>query len=374
MPKGGATEGLVYRRGDGRVVGEYLDAEGRKRYMTSKTMTKAQMKAALRERLNERDTGVAADSEGLTVAAYLDRWLESIRDTVREGTYKPYEAIVRLHLKPALGKTKLDKLNALQLQKLYREKLKAGLSPRRVRYIHATVNKALKDAVRLRLLRQNVAEAAKPPRLVRREMDTLTREQAQVLLRTAKRTQPKLHALYALAITTGARQGELLALQRQDVDMDAGTIRIQRSVYNGRVSEPKTSSGRRTIRLSRPALDALEEHLDAHAGDPWVFATSAGTPISCHNLHNRSWKPLLKAAGLPHETKYHSLRHTAASLLLGDGVPVPVVSQLLGHADSSITLKVYAHLLPDQLGTAALAMNGLLGEEQEPPRPLHTPS
>lgn len=219
--------------------------------------------------------------------------------------------------------------------------------------------------MRWQLLRNNVAEAVKPPRPVKRDIDLLTREQVRILLRTAQRTQPKLYTLYALAVTTGARPGELLALQHGDVDLDTGTIGINRSVYNGVVSDPKTASSRRTIRLSKLALDALRDHLDAYAGDVWIFATSKDTPISCHDLHNRSWKPLLRAAGLPQKTRFHDLRHGAASMLIGEGVPVPVVSQLLGHRDSSITLRVYAHLLGDQQGTAALAMNGLLKEPEE---------
>ncbi len=136
-------EGSVYRRKDGRCMGEYVDANGRKRYISGKT--KAEVRTKLRTLLEDRDKGIAFDSEGLTVERYMDRWLESIQDKVRPGTYKPYEAIVRLHIKPTLGSTKLEKLNALQLEKLYRDKLKEGLSARRVRYIHVTIRKALKE-------------------------------------------------------------------------------------------------------------------------------------------------------------------------------------------------------------------------------------
>jgi hypothetical protein len=100
----------VYRRKDGRVVGEWTDANGKTRYMISKTMSKAEMGKAVRKKLHERDEGIAYDSENLSVEKYMDRWLEAIRDKVRPGTYKPYEAIVRLHTKPTLGRTKLDNL------------------------------------------------------------------------------------------------------------------------------------------------------------------------------------------------------------------------------------------------------------------------
>ena len=169
-------EGSVFRRADGRVVGVYEDANGRTRYITSKTMTKAEMRTAVRKKLDDRDKGIAYDSENLTVERYMDRWLESIRDKVRPGTFKPYEAIVRLHIKPTLGTTKLDKLNALQLERLYRQKLDAGLSARRVRYIYVTIYKVLKDAVRLQLRSRNVADAAIPPRPGKTEIEPLTQD------------------------------------------------------------------------------------------------------------------------------------------------------------------------------------------------------
>lgn len=362
-------EGSVYRRDDGRVVGEYRDANGRKRYITSKTKTKAEMKAAVRKALEDRDNGIAHDSENLTVEMYVERWLESTRDTVGLRTYQRSEETARLHIAPTVGKVKVDKLTAMQLDELYRKKLEAGLSPRSVQIVHATAYKALRQAVRWRLVQSNIAEHATPPKSVGRDMQPLTRDQTQKLLRTARRTQPKLYALYVLAITTGARLGELLALDRTSVDFEAGTLRIFKSVHNGRVTSPKTTSGRRTIKLSKLALDTLRDHLSSFAGDVWLFQSPVNPDTSIHRatLHVTYWKPLLEAAGLPRETRFHDLRHTAASLLLGEGVPVPVVSQLLGHADGSITLKVYAHMLPDHQGTAALAMNSLLnGPGAEP--------
>ena len=353
-------EGSVYRRKDGRVVGEYEDANGKKRYLSGKT--KVEVRKKLRKLLQDRDAGIAYDSEGLTVERYMDRWLASIQDKVRPGTYKPYEAITRLHIKPALGKTKLERLNALQLERLYREKLEAGLSARRVRYIHVTIRKALKDAVRLQLLSRNVADAARPPQPVRVEIEPLTQEQMRSLLQVAR--GDKLEALYVLAVTTGMRQGELLGLQWRDIDLDTGTLRVNRSVYDGTVSPPKTASGRRTIRLSKLAVRALKKHRGVAARQrlsEWVFASSTGTPLGHQNLHNRSWKPLLRHAGLPYSTRFHDLRHSCISLLLARGVPIKVVSEMAGHADVSITLSVYGHVLPEMQGTAADGMDEALG-------------
>jgi integrase len=355
-------EGSVFKRKDGRVVGVYEDANGKTRYITSKTMTKAEMRAAVRKALEERDRGIAYDSENLTVEKYMDRWLESIKDKVRPGTYKPYEAIVRLHVKPTLGRTKLDKLNAMQLERLYGQKLDAGLSARRVRYIHVTIRKALKDAVRLQVLSRNVADAAIPPRANKSEIEPLTQDQMRSLLDAAR--ADKLEALYVLAITTGMRQGELLGLQWKDIDLEEGTLRVNRSVYEGVVSPPKTNAGRRTIRLSKLAIATLRNHRVKSAKSrisEWVFPNAKGTTIGHQNLHNRSWKPLLRRAGLPHSVRFHDMRHSCISLLLARGVPIKVVSEMAGHADVSITLSVYGHVLPDMQSTAADGIDEALG-------------
>ena len=364
-------EGLVYQRKDGRYCGKYVDeTTGTTRYVYGKNKT--DVRAKLKQAMKASEEGIV--TANITFGEYLNQWLESVRDAVGVRTYRRSEETVRLHIKPRVGRIKLDKLTTLQLDALYREKLAEGLSSRSVQIIHATAHKALKQAAKWRMVRENVAEHATPPRSVKKETNVLTKEQVQILLNTAKRNQPNLYALYALATTTGARLGELLALQPSDVDMDLGTLRIARSVHNGCVSQPKTRAGCRTIMLARIALDALHEHLDKYAGDTWLFPSPVYSDTSIHRstLHITYWKPLLKKAGLPQEIRFHDLRHSAASLLIAEGVPVPVVSQLLGHADSSITLRVYAHLLKDQQGTAALAMNGLLEEPDRTPSPAET--
>ena len=149
----------------------------------------------------------------------------------------------------------------------------------------------------------------------------------------------------------------MFGLKWSDVDLEAGTVQVRRTVAaDGTVNPPKTSSGRRTIRLSRLATQALSRQPRTAE---WIFPSTAGTPIGVCNFHKNSWKPLLKRAGLP-PTKFHDLRHTAATLMLSRGVPVKVVSEMLGHADVSTTLSIYAHVLPDMQGPAADAVDDLL--------------
>ena len=358
-------EGSIYKRKDGRWCGKYVDANGKTRYVYGKT--KAEVRTKLTKAIADKDAGVVYDAGMLTVGEYLDRWLDSVEDSLRPGAFRRYEESCCLHIKPELGKVRLSRLNALQLQALYRKKLDEGLASRTVQIIHATLNKALKQAVRWSLVSRNVAQAVTPPRPVKREIQPLTRAQMRALLDEA-RCSDKLYALYVLAVTTGMRQGEIIGLQWKDVNLETGTLTINRSVFNGKVSLPKTLSGRRTIRLSKLAMSALKQHrlnVGKQHYSEWVFSTKAGTPISCHNLHNRSWKPLLERAGLPHTTRFHDLRHSCISLLLARGVPVKVVSEMAGHADVSITLSVYGHVLPDMQSLSADAMDNALEDDDQ---------
>ena len=348
-PKG---SGSIYTRKDGRVVGEY-EANGKKRYVYGKS--KKDVAAKLAKAIVDRDAGLVYDSGKLTVGAYLDKWLDTIRDTLRKRTVQRHEQIARLHLKPTLGKVKLDKLNALQLQTLYRQKLDSGLSPRTVQIIHATLYKALKQAVRWQLIPRNVAEAVNSPKAPKAEINPLTVAQVKSLLNAAR--GDRLEALYILAVTTGLRSGELLGLQWRDVDLEARVLQVRRTVFNGEVNAPKTARSNRSIKLSNIATDALRRHPRAFE---WVFSSNAGTSMSVHNLHNRSWKPLLKRAGLPLSTRFHDLRHTCATLLISKGVHPKLVQELLGHSSIEMTLDTYSHVLPNMGDAAAGAMDDAL--------------
>lgn len=167
----------------------------------------------------------------------------------------------------------------------------------------------------------------------------------------------KLEALYVLAVSTGLRQGELLGLKREDVDLQEGVLRVRRTVFNGVVNAPKTARSNRTVRLTNEAIRALREHQVGGAGE-WGFTTRVGTSVSPHNLTNRSWKPLLRKAGLPQSTRFHDLRHTCATLLLTKDVHPKIVQAMLGHSSITITLDLYSHVLPDMQEKAMKAMDG----------------
>ncbi len=143
------------------------------------------------------------------------------------------------------------------MQSLYRSKLDSGLSPRTVQIIHASLHKVLKQAVMWSLIPRNICEAVNPPRVPKAEIKPLDTEQAKRLLKTAKEAQPEFHALYVLAVTTGMHSGELLGLQWRDIDLEVGTLRVSRTVFNGKINTPKTARSRHNIKLPRLAVRAL---------------------------------------------------------------------------------------------------------------------
>ncbi len=215
----------------------------------------------------------------------------------------------------------------------------------------------MKQAVTWSLIPRNVTEAVEPPREQKKEIRPLDEDQVKRLLKAVRGDQ--LEALYVLAITTGMRSGELLGLRWEDVDLQTGTLQVRRTVFNGRIEPPKTLKGKRSIRLTQTSITALRKHPRA---SEWIFSTKVGTPMSVHNLHNRSWKPLLKKTALPLDTRFHDLRHTAATLLLSRGVHPKIVQELLGHSSISITLDTYSHVLPNMQEKAVEAMEDIFGD------------
>lgn len=192
-------------------------------------------------------------------------------DTVKAATFERYEQITRLHLKPALGRIKLKALTPAHVRGIYREKLEAGSSARTVRYIHTTLHKALKQAVMDGQIPRNATGAVKPPQPTREEMHPLTPEQAKLLLLVAHESGDRLEALYVLAINTGLRQGELLGLKWDDVDLEDGSLQVRRTLAitkNGSVfTTPKTSGSRRSVKLTSKAIEALRNHLERQIGE-----------------------------------------------------------------------------------------------------------
>jgi integrase len=317
---------------------------------------------------------VSLPSDRVTVADFAAQWLKAIRSTIRPRTEEIYESMVRVHVVPRIGRIRLARLSAPDLQRLYADAAAAGLSPKSVRHVHVLMHNMLEKAVRWDLVIRNVADLVEAPRVPHRDLVVIDGAQARAFLAACR--SHRLEALFVLAITTGARSGELLALPWDQVDLGAGTITIRRSLQelDGKfaLTEPKTNRSRRTIAIPPVAVEALRRHHirqleeSLRLGPAWrnewnlVFTNQAGAPVDRHNLLPRDFRPLLARAGLPVSLRFHDLRHIAASLALGQGMPIPAVSEMLGHADAAITLRVYAHAVPGVQRQVAQAMQAIL--------------
>lgn len=350
-------EGSIYCRSDGRYVGQYNDGI-KKRYIYGKDKESVRVKLA--KAIAERDQGFVFDSDNLTVGEYLELWLQAIEHSVSARTWHGHKEKVRLHIAGLLGGIKLEKLTAPQVQSLYKKKLNSGLHTNTVRKIHATLYKALKQAVKWQLVPRNICDAVIVPKEVREEVEILSRESVNLLLKTSE--DDPLHALYVMAVSTGLRQGELLALGWDCVDFERGLVKVKRTAWKGVAGEPKTPRSRRTVALSQLATRALRKHRQSQdATCRWVFPSRVGTLIDNHNFIHYRWKKLLYKAELPQSIRFHSLRHTCCVMLLSEGINPRVVADQLGHADVGFTLRVYADALSSMSNGAADVMDDLLG-------------
>jgi integrase len=350
---------------------------------------KADAEAALRAELGRRDSGVTLDPGKVTVAALATRWLAHVRMTRDEGTAVEYERYLRNHVLPVLGGQQLKTLGPADLDGLYARLLQGprldgrpgGLSARTVRNIHKTIHRMLHQAVRWRLLAVNPAADLELPPVVEPQMVTLDHAQARRLLEVA--ASPRRAGWWAplllLAVATGARRGELLALRWADLDVDTGTATIRRTLRRGqaglRYKTPKTRAGQRTVGLGpqtvaalrRLRADQLERRLAFgaayHAEDDLVVCKVDGAPLRPDHVSSE-FRRLAARAGLPSEVHLHTLRHSAASFLAAAGVPASDIAAQLGHADGgALALRVYVHPLEENKRRAAAQLDQVIGGE-----------
>ncbi len=372
--KRGNSEGSIRRRSDGRWEARVVLENGQRKSFYAKT--RQEVSRLLAGALRDRDAGLPIVGEKQTVEQYLTQWLNDIKPTIRLRSWIRYEEAVRLHVLPRLGSVVLSRLSPQQVQSLYTVKLSEGLAPATVARIHAVLRRAFGEATRMGISQRNVVALVRPPRPIAKEMRVLTPEQARIFL--AAVVDDPLEALYVLALTTGMRRGEMLALHWADVNLEARFIQVRFTVQHiagAQVlySPPKTARSRRKVALSARAVDALQKHRQrqeqqrAIVGANWgdndlVFTTATGEPMRGNHILQRNFAPILRRAGLP-PMRFHDLRHTAATLLLMQGIHPKIVSEMLGHSTISMTLDTYSHVLPDMQRDATAAFDRLFGED-----------
>ncbi len=381
--KRGNGEGSISRRKTGGWMAQYAvyTAESRKR-KTIYGKTRAEVAKKLSKALSDREGGLIFDAGNLTVGQYMTRWLsDSVKGVVKETTHANYSYITRVHIFPALGRVKLKNLTPAHVRHFYGEKAhNTNLSAATVKKMHVVLRKALSQAVSDELIQRNAADSVKPPRASApgEEIRPLNSEEYSAFLEASR--GERLEALYVLAAHCGLREGELLALRWEDVDLDAAkpALLVRRTITRGEggrgyVMGKSTKSGKgRRVRLTRRAVMALKDHRKRQLEERmrlaglWqdqdlVFPNEIGSLLNPSNLRNRSFKRVKARSGVREDLRFHDLRHTCATLLLREGVNVKVVSEMLGHASITITLNTYSHVLPDMQDSAADAMEAALG-------------
>jgi len=367
------NHGTIYQRPDGRWCAQIpIGYEGGK--LKRKTVygkTEDEVWQDLVKIQRDKQQGLPIVTKGQTIGKFLEGWLEdSVKPSVREQTYKTYESTVRLHIIPVIGKVALDKLTPQDVQRMMREAAKKDFTATHVAYCRTILRIALNKALKWGLVARNVAALADPPKRQRYDAQYLTVDEARRFFKVVR--SDRLEALYVVTTTLGLRKGEVCGLRWQDIDLDNGelTVRYQLQRVGGKkqLVEPKTDRSRRTIALPPFVVTALRAHeVRQRADRKWaaskwqehglVFTTSIGTPLEQSNL-SRAFHSLLDTAGIPRQ-RFHNLRHSAATLMLAQGVEAPAIMAVLGHSHISTTINLYAHVMPEVKRDAADRMEAL---------------
>ncbi len=332
--------------------------------------------------ITEVESGGYVDETKMTVAQYLESWLLRVKPNVAGKTFERYAEIVHSHLIPALGRYNLQRLTPLQVQDYYaqasergRKDGKGGLAPQTVVHHHRVLREALNDAVQLGVLGRNPADRVKPPKVDRKEQRVLNKAEIEAVLKSAEGTV--FYVPVVLAVTTGMRRGEILALRWEDVDFDAKVVHVRRSLEETKAGvsfkEPKTSKSRRAVNVPDMVLEVLAKHRDEQAEhrkllgkDYWdeglICARPDGKPIVPKYISSNFYV-VLERAGLP-RIPFHNLRHTHATALFRQGAHPKVVQERLGHSTIVTTMDVYSHVLPSMQEQAARMIGDFLAPSE----------
>ncbi len=374
----GKGEGSIYQRANGLWVGSVdlgWEAGKRKRKFVTAS-TRAEVARRLREFQHLVNHGVTPAPELLTVGQYLDLWLaERLPGTVSVRTEAYYAGLVERHLKPSIGSIRLNKLVPSDVSKMMAKMEAKGYAAQTRRSVRAALRRALRIAEQDGLLMRNVAAIAEGPKSDHREGRSFTPDQARTFLEAVK--GHRLEVAYVLTLSLGLRRGEVLGISWRDIedaDDGGGVLSVRRQIVRDKsglhTDELKTKGSRRTLHLTPPLMEMLTRHravqfLEAEAlGDEWsnehdlAFTSLTGRPLDV-DAFGKSVPRICKQAGLGHWS-IHELRHSCASLMLNEKVPLEVVSEQMGHTSIRLTKDVYGHLMPKSRKRAADAMTNML--------------
>ena len=373
-------EGSIRKRSDGRWEGRYVaghDEAGKPIRRNVLGKTQAEVKEKLKAALEEAGKVDVARAEEYTVGAWALNWYKLYAEpNIRDSTRRSYEALLRQRVLPALGDIPLKKLTAREIQTLYNDTKEhgrirkeqkdrnPGLSASYVRSLHTLLHECLERAVKEHLILRNPCDDCIPPKLQKQEMHILPQEDIQAYLREAERRG--VLAMFFLELCTGLRKGELTALRWEDLDAKKRTLRVDKqavAIRGGgvRVTRPKTETSIRTLSVSKEVIRLLEEEHAKHPDNPYMFPSPVTGGMYYPDTVNSLHEKILKGAGLKH-IRLHDMRHTAATLMLQNGVDIKTVSGMLGHYDAGFTLRTYTHTTNRQQAEAADMMGSLVAQ------------
>jgi integrase len=370
--------GCIVKRGKNSwAVVVYLGRDpqtgkGRQKWFSHPSRREAEQHLA--QVLNQLHAGGTVPNTKKRLGDWLQEWLRGHAAHLQPTTEKSYRETIEKHLVPELGHVPIGRLSPQAIRDYQAKKLAAGLSPTSVRYHRMLLREVLQQAVRDGLMVRNPADLVKPPAKQRYEVPTLDEEWVRLFLGEAKRSS-RYYRLYLAAITTGMREGELLGLRWQDVDLTLGVASVRQTFYRlGQqklFKTPKTAKSRRTVDLPPVLVEELRQlrqERDARrrllgrecAADlDLVFCLDDGRPLHVGNLTRRDFRKVLERAGLP-QVRFHDLRHGHATLLLQQGVHPKVVQERLGHSTISVTMDTYSHVVPGLQRQAILGLESRL--------------
>ena len=304
---------------------------------------------ALRKRLERElaDGTYGNKLEEITFADFSKKWLEEYAELkVKPRTYADYEQVVQKHLNPFFGKMLLSNIKPGNIQEYVSRKAKENLSPRTVNKTITVLKMIMKRAVIWEYLKDNPARFTESLKEEKNEMEFLKPDEIRRFLSAAS---PEYYPLFAAAVLTGCRQGELMGLRWSDVDLEQGVIYIRRTYHpQFGFGKPKTKMGERAIVISPELVNILQTHRQQQHGKArdLVFQNKAGGPINHQNMMTRQFYPTLELAGL-RRIRFHDLRHTYAALMISMGENIKFIQKQLGHASLITTMDTYGHLLPE---------------------------
>lgn len=369
-------EGSLYRKGDlwAGQVDLGTDSSGKRTRKTVYGQTKDDVRKKIHELTNRLSAGDLLDLPKVSMSSFLDTWLAAQKLNLRPKTYDRYSLTLGA-LKIYLGPIIVSKLTSLNVVQMYQQMTVAGKSADAQHKAGVLLRQVMGYAQQIGIISNNPAKKVPLPRPSRRAIYPLTVDQVQKFLNEAQ--NDRLFPFYLTALDTGARFGELAALTWADINFNTGEISITKSLSDVRghfqIKETKSKAGQRRVKVSTTTLEALINlrlmlpDNPTYQQDRLVFTDRSGHYLRLSNVTRRSFRPILKRAGLP-QIRIHDLRHTTATLLLSKGVNVKAISERLGHSSIELTLNTYSHVLPTMQEQAATTMDGLLATK--PPTPI----